>query len=161
MSPETLSNPEYVFEILYWHWMILGIVLVLSEIMLTSFFVLWFGAAAIVVGIFLFLFPEISLTYQILFWTILSTALAWGWFKYLKPLSIDKTKAGLASEAMIGEIGQVLSPPNGEKRGTLRFPAPILGNDEWLFISEDVLAIGDRVKVSSISGNSLIVKKHN
>jgi len=161
MNPSTFTEPETVYQILYWHWIIFGIILVLSEIILTSFFVLWFGAAAIVVGIFLFLFPETPLSFQIFFWTLLSTALAWGWFKYLKPLSVDKTKAGLASEAMIGEVGQVLSPPNGEKRGTLRFPAPILGNDEWLFISEDELAIGDRVRVKNFSGNSLIVKKHS
>lgn len=146
-------------EVLYWHWIVFGIVLILSEIMLTSFFVLWFGAAAVVIGMVLYFFPTWDLTYQILSWTILSSVLAWGWFKYLKPLSIDKTKAGLSLESIVGEVGQVLSPPNGEKRGTLRFPAPILGNDEWLFISEDTLAIGDRVRVHNISGNSLIVKK--
>lgn len=156
MTLETMFS-----EVQYWHWIVLGITLVLSEIVMLSFFILWFGAAAIVVGLLLLLFPDISLTWQILIWTVLSSALAWAWFKYLKPLSIDKTKAGLSAEAMLGEIGQVLSPPNGEKRGTLRFPAPILGADEWLFISEDELAIGDRVSVQNISGNSLIVKKHN
>lgn len=150
---------EYFNQILYWHWIVLGIVLVMSEIMLTSFFILWFGAAAIVVGIALYFFPGLSLTTQVLTWTLLSSALAWAWFKYLKPLSIDKTKAGLSSEAILGEIGQVLSPPNGEKRGTMRFPAPILGADEWLIISTEDLAIGDRVCVQSVSGNSLIVKK--
>ena len=150
-----------LYEIVYWHWIVLGLALALSEIMLTSFFILWFGAAAIVVGCILYLFPELSLTWQVLIWTTLSTVLAWSWFKYLKPLSIDKTKAGLSAEAIMGETGQVLSPPNGEKRGTLRFPAPIRGDDEWLFISEDDLSIGDRVVVQNISGNSLIVKKHS
>jgi membrane protein implicated in regulation of membrane protease activity len=148
------------YDILYWHWIVLGLALALSEIMLTSFFILWFGAAAVVVGCLLYIFPELSLTWQVLIWTTLSSALAWGWFKYLKPLSIDRTKAGLSAEAIIGETGQVLSPPNGEKKGTLRFPAPILGDDEWLFISEDALSIGDRIVVQNISGNSLIVKKH-
>ena len=154
-------NPDYLYEVLYWHWIVLGIFLVISEAFLFSFFILWFGAAAIIVGILLYLIPGISLTYQVLIWAALSTALAWGWFKYLKPLSIDKTKAGLSSEAILGEVGQVLSPPNGEKKGTMRFPAPILGADEWLFISNDDLSIGDRVSVQSISGNSLIVKKYN
>lgn len=144
---------------LYWHWIVGGIVLILSELALASFFIIWFGAAAIVIGIVLFFFPEFSPTYQILSWTILSSLLAWAWFKYLKPLSIDKTKAGLSAEAIIGETGQVLSIPVDEKRGVLRFPAPILGADEWLFICEDKVEIGDRVKVINISGNSLIVKK--
>jgi membrane protein implicated in regulation of membrane protease activity len=151
---------EFLKDVLYWHWIVLGITLMISEILLTSFFILWFGAAAILIGIALYFFPDISLTYQILSWVILSSALAWAWFKYLKPLSIDKTTAGLSAEAIMGEIGQVLSPPNGERRGKLRFPAPILGSDEWLFISEDELEIGDRVIVQNVSGNSLMVKKH-
>ncbi|MDP6097248.1 MAG: NfeD family protein [Gammaproteobacteria bacterium] len=147
------------FELLYWHWIVIGIALILSEIFLGSFFIFWFGAAALVVGIVLLLIPSLSTAIQILLWTILSTALALAWFKFLKPLSRDKTTAGLSREAIMGEIGQVLSPPNGEKRGILRFPAPVLGSDEWLIMSQDALAIGDRVSVVDVSGNSLIVKK--
>jgi len=147
------------FELLYWHWIVIGIALILSEIFLGSFFIFWFGAAALVVGIVLLLIPSLSTAIQILLWTILSTALALAWFKFLKPLSRDKTTAGLSREAIMGGIGQVLSPPNGEKRGILRFPAPVLGSDEWLIMSQDALAIGDRVSVVDVSGNSLIVKK--
>ena len=147
------------FQFLYWHWIVFGIVLMLCEMFLTTFFVLWFGAAAVVIGAVLFLFPSLSPAWQVFLWTILSCVLAFAWFKYLKPLSIDKTKAGLSRERIVGEIGQVLSPPSGERRGTLRFPAPVLGSDEWLFISQDNLAIGDRVKVTDVSGNSLIVSK--
>ncbi len=147
------------FELLYWHWIVIGIALILSEIFLGSFFIFWFGAAALVVGIVLLLIPSLSTAIQILLWTILSTALALAWFKFLKPLSRDKTTAGLSREAIMGEKGQVLSPPNGEKRGILRFPAPVLGSDEWLIMSQDALAIGDRVSVVDVSGNSLIVKK--
>jgi membrane protein implicated in regulation of membrane protease activity len=147
------------FQFLYWYWIVFGVALMLAEMFLLSFFILWFGAAAVVIGGLLFLFPSASATSQVFLWTVLSCLLAFGWFKYLKPLSIDKTKAGLSRERIVGEIGQVLSPPNGERRGQLRFPAPILGTDEWLFISQDNLSIGDRVKVTDVSGNSLIVTK--
>jgi len=146
-------------EILYWHWILFGIALMISEIFLASFFAVWFGAAAVIIGGLLFLFPSLSPALQVFSWTISSTALALAWFKFLRPLAIDKTKAGLSKEAITGEIGQVLKTPNGEERGKLRFPAPVLGNDEWLIISQDELAIGDRVRVVDVSGNSLIVKK--
>ncbi len=149
------------FELLYWHWIVFGIVLMLAEMFLASFFILWFGAAAILIGILVFVMPNLSLTAQVFLWTVLSCALAYAWFKYLKPLSVDKTKAGLSKERIVGEIGQVLSPPDGERRGKLRFPAPILGADEWLFMSEEKLVIGDRVKVIDVSGNSLIVRKNS
>lgn len=147
------------FELLYWHWIVFGIAVMLSEIFLGSFFIFWFGAAAIIVGLMLVPFPAISEAAQLMIWAFSSLAFAVGWFKFLKPLSTDKTKAGLSKEAMLGEIGQVLSPPNGEKRGTIRFPAPLLGADEWQILSQDSLRIGDRVSVVDLSGNSLIVKK--
>ena len=147
------------FEILPWHWVEFGIAVMVSEMFLGTFFILWFGAAAVVVGVMLFLIPDLSMTWQILLWTILSSVLALGWFKYLKPLSIDKTKAGLSKEAITGEVGQVLIVPTEDKRGKLRFPAPVLGADEWIIISQDELTIGDRVSVVDVSGNSLIVKK--
>ncbi|MEE3300572.1 MAG: NfeD family protein, partial [Pseudomonadota bacterium] len=124
-----------------------------------SFFIFWFGAAATFVGLLLVPFPELSETTQIMIWAITSTAFALAWFKIIKPLNVDKTKAGLSREALVGEIGQVLKVPTGEKRGKVRFPAPLIGSDEWLIISQDELNIGDRVSVVDLSGNSLIVKK--
>lgn len=146
-------------EVLYWYWIVLGIGLMLLEIALPSFTALWFGAAAVVVGVLLYFLPDMSLTVQVVLWTVLSVILTWLWFMYLKPLAIDKTKAGLSREAIMGEVGQVLSVPNGERRGVLRFPAPVLGADEWQFISYDDLEVGDRVHVTDVSGNSLIVAK--
>jgi membrane protein implicated in regulation of membrane protease activity len=146
-------------QMLYWHWVVLGVLLMLSEIVLTTFFVLWFGLAAILMGGLLFVAPGLDLAWQILIWTVLSSLLAFFWFKFLKPLSIDKTKAGLSREAILGQVGQVISVPREGLRGKLRFPAPVLGSDEWLILSQDTLAEGDRVRVTDVSGNSLVVEK--
>jgi membrane-bound ClpP family serine protease len=81
------------------------------------------------------------------------------WFKLFKPLSIDKTKAGLSREALIGEVGQIISTPTSEKNGIVRFPVPLLGANEWEVISQEELTVGDRVKVTEVSGNSLIVAR--
>ena len=111
------------------------------------------------VGLLIVPLPGMSLTAQVLIWAISSASFAFAWFKLIKPLNTDKTKAGLSKEALLGEIGQVLLAPNGEKRGKFRFPAPVLGSDEWLIISHDELDVGDRVSVVELSGNALIVKK--
>ncbi len=148
------------FTLLYWHWIVFGIGLMLFEIFIGSFFIFWFGAAAVVVGLLLLPFPGTTVTVQVLIWAVLTTACAVVWFRYLKNiLNRDKTKAGLSREALLGEIGQVLSAPSGEKKGKIRFPAPLLGSDEWLIISQDALSPGDRASVVDLSGNSLIVKK--
>ena len=105
------------FALLYWHWIVLGKVMIIAEIFLGSFFIFWFGAAATFVGLLLVPFPELSETTQIMIWAITSTAFALAWFKIIKPLNVDKTKAGISREALVGEIGQVLKVPTGEKRG--------------------------------------------
>jgi membrane protein implicated in regulation of membrane protease activity len=82
-----------MFELLYWHWIVAGIILILLEIPLPSFTTLWLGAAAIIVGLLMLAFPEMNFTAQVLAWTVLSVLMTWGWFKYLRPLSTDRTMA--------------------------------------------------------------------
>ena len=148
---------EFAFD--YWQWIVFGIALMLSEIFIGSFFIVWFGAAAVVVGLLILPLPNMSGTAQLVIWAISSASFALAWFKLIKPLNIDKTKAGLSKEALLGEVGQVLQVPSGDKRGKVRFPAPVLGSDEWLIISHEAVSIGDRVSVVDLSGNALIVKK--
>ena len=38
-------------EMLYWHWLVLGVVLIVAEIFIPSFTILWFGLGALVVGV--------------------------------------------------------------------------------------------------------------
>lgn len=147
------------FEILAWHWMVLGIALILFELILPSFTALWFGAAACIVALLLWLFPDLPMLVQLVSWMLLSIALTVLWFKYLKPLSYDKTQAGLARENILGQVGTVIAAPLIEHTGIVRFPMPILGSDEWRCRSEQPLTVGDRVKVTDILGNEVVVTR--
>lgn len=146
-------------DIAYWHWLVLGIALIIFEIFLPSFTVLWFGLGAVIVGIILWLFPDMVMPMQLGIWIIASCGFALFWFKALKPKMIDKTTAGIAREAAIGEAGQVIKAPVAEGRGMVRFTTPVLGSDEWEFICEQTVAVGDRVFIKEFSGNTLIVVK--
>lgn len=88
---------EFVVE--PWHWFVLGILLILSELILPAFAALWFGIAAIMVCFLYWLFPDISLTTQIVLWIVLSVLCTLLWFKFIKPLSIDKTKSRFTSRS--------------------------------------------------------------
>lgn len=147
------------FQFLYWHWLLLGIGLTLTEIFLASFTVLWFGLGAILVGLLLMLFPQIAFQWQLFLWIVFSLSFALLWFKYFKPRMVDKTKAGIAREAAVGEAGLVVKVPIDGGRGLVRFSIPILGDDEWEFICEQPVELGDRVFIREFSGNSLIVVK--
>ena len=146
------------FELLYWHWLILGMVLVAGEIFIPSFTIFWFGLGAIVVGLVMTV-VELSFTAQILIWTISSVAFTVLWFKYFKPKMTDRTTAGSSRDAAIGEAGQVIKAPTEHSRGQVRFTTPVLGEDEWDFICVDSVSIGDRVFIKEIAGNTLIVVK--
>jgi len=147
------------FELAYWHWLVLGIVLMGLEIFIPSFTVFWFGLGALVVGLVLLVSSDMGFTGQVLIWTLSSIGFTVLWFKYFKPRMVDKTTAGIAREAAIGESGQVIKVPSENARGKVRFASPLLGDDEWDFISESRVQLGDRVHIKEISGNTLIVVK--
>lgn len=147
---------NFIFE--PWHWFVLGIVLILSELILPAFAAVWFGIAAIVVGFLFFIFPSMSFTVQIMCWIVLSIACTILWFKFVKPLSIDKTKAGLPREATIGQTGMVIQTGLSHDQVRVRFPLPVLGADEWNCRTLSPLQVGDRVRVTDILGNELVVQ---
>ena len=150
---------EFVFE--PWHWFVLGVLLILSELVLPAFAALWFGIAAIMVGVLLWLFPMMGFTTQLVTWIILSVLCTLLWFKFIKPLSTDKTKAGLSREATIGQVGMVIQIHMEHDLITVRFPMPVLGSDEWNCRTLEPVQVGDRVRVIDILGNDLVVKPHH
>ena len=147
-------------HIAYWHWIVFGIALAAIEIFVPSFFMLWLGVSAIVVGLITWFLP-ISFVVQMLIWGVLSIICLVGWFKFVSPKMKDVSNSGMAKEAMFGKVGTVLEFNSELSRGKLRFPAPLMGEDEWRFIFEGNLSPGDKVTVSDISGNDLIVKSQN
>lgn len=149
------------FEILWWQWVVLGIGLTALEIFLPSFISLWFGLGAIIVGLMAWIFPQMSVSVEVLIWIIASATFVVIWFKYFKPKMVDKTKAGVSRDAAIGERGQVIKAPVDGGRGVVRFSLPILSEDEWPFICETSVKAGDKVAIKDFSGNALVVEKLN
>lgn len=149
---------EFILE--PWHWFVLGILLMLSELVITAFAALWFGIAAIMVSVLLWLFPMMGITTQVIMWIILSVLCTLLWFKFIKPLSIDKTKAGLSRETTIGQIGMVIRVGLAHEQIVVRFALPVLGADEWNCRSLAPVEVGDRVCVVDIMGNDLVVQPH-
>lgn len=146
-------------HIAYWHWLVLGLLLVTAEIFVSGFILFWFGLSALVMGLLL-LGVDMPITLQLILWAALSVGMLIFWLKRMKPKWKDRTTSGMAFEALTGQVGSVIESNAGKSRGRLRFPAPILGEDEWTFICNAEVAIGDRVRVQDISGNALVVSPH-
>ncbi|CAA0089820.1 Uncharacterised protein [Zhongshania aliphaticivorans] len=144
-------------NIAYWHWMVFGMLLVASEIFIPSFVMIWFGASAIAVGLILAAI-EMPFSVQLLVWLIMSVIDLGIWFKFVHPKMKNKTLSGMSREQVVGQEGMVIKLGAEFGHGTLRFSIPVLGSDEWQFICKEPVAVGERVVVDDISGNSLIVK---
>jgi len=147
------------FKMLWWYWIAIGMLLMLAEILVPSFTIFWFGLAGLVVGGLLWLLPEMALSWQLTVWALASIGMTLAWFLFFKPTMIDRTKAGISREAVVGETGQVIRIPQEGRRGLVRFSLPLLGANEWEFIATDEVALGDRVMVTDVSGNTLVVQK--
>lgn len=142
-----------------WYWLVFGVILVIAEMFVPTFFMLWFGAAAIIVALLSWLLG-LSVTVSVLLWLVLSVLFCALWFKFIQPRIKNRTKAGLGGATIIGEIGIIIEPTDGT-RGRIRFNIPQLGSSEWMCRTHDdeVIAVGERAVVKRIVGNELFVGK--
>jgi membrane protein implicated in regulation of membrane protease activity len=141
-----------VFE--WWHWAVLGIGLVIAELVLPSFVVIWFGVAALLVAALVWVSPTLSPVVQILVLILTSTALIALWFRVFKP-GAHKTRLGQADSGLIGQSGLLIEDVASFKRGKVRFQRPFLGSDVWECISDEEIKSGTRVRVMNVEGSLL------
>ena len=143
-------------QLLYWHWLVIGMLLVVAEIFIPSFTVLWFGLGALVVGLVEMVAP-MSMTTQILVWTVSSVLFAVGWFKAIKPKMAAANQNKQSRQSAIGESGLVIKLPSESTLGTMRFSTPVLDCDEWQFSCDVAVELGDRLHIQEISDQTLVV----
>lgn len=139
----------------WWHWIVLGLVLIASELLVPAMVLVWFGLSALVLGMAVALFPALSLTAQVLAWTLLSIGLVVLWLRVFKTMALS-TKAG-TPDAIIGETGLLVSEVAPFKHGEVRFQRPLMGSDVWDCVADDPLKPGSRVVVTAIEGSTLRV----
>ncbi|NMG44735.1 NfeD family protein [Aromatoleum toluvorans] len=142
----------------WWHWTVVGIALILAELALPSFFVIWFGVAGLAMALVLFIAPGLSLTAQLAAWTVLSLAMVALWFRVFKP-GFHKTRIGTADGEVIGEVGLLVGAVAPFERGRVRFQRPLLGAEEWVCLAESPISAGERVRVVAVEGSFLKVVK--
>jgi membrane protein implicated in regulation of membrane protease activity len=145
-----------MMQFLWWHWIVLGIVVVLLELAVPAFFLVWFGLGALIVGVVLLAAPGLSFAWQVLIWIVCSLAFIWLWFKVFKP-GFYKTRAGMSKGAVIGEIGLVIRDIRPFEKGQIRFQKPMLGDEVWESVADEEIKAGERVKVLDVEGNILKV----
>lgn len=149
-------------ELAWWHWMVLGLGLGLLELVVPSFFIIWFGLGALLVGVAMLAAPGIAFSTQIVLWTLASVAMTVLWFRVFRKDG-GKTRSGQANE-VLGEIGvlvRAVEPLGVESgRGEVRFQKPVMGSDVWPCLADEAIAAGERVRVLAVDGQLLKVGKY-
>ncbi len=141
-----------------WKWIAAGLALAALELVIPSFTIIWFGLAGVVVGLASFLPGMQSLPVQLALWAILSIAFTFAWFRFFRQET--KTLSGQGKEAIIGKAGIVIKVNDSTfHSGVIRFPIAVLGSDEWQYVTDDPLQVGDRGVIADIAGGKLVVKK--
>lgn len=141
----------------WWHWAVTGIVLILAELAVPAFVLIWFGLGALVVALVVAL-GAIDFTAQLAVWLAVSVLLVFLWFKVFRP-ERHKTRIGMSDPAVVGEIGLLARDVAPFERGEVRFQKPMLGTDTWPCIADEAIKSGERVKVVDVEGSLLKVVK--
>ena len=140
-------------ELAWWHWAVGGIVLIMAELAVPSFVLIWFGLGALAVALAVAV-ASIGFTAQLGLWLVVSLALVAGWFKVFKP-GLHKTRIGMADAHVIGEVGMLVRDVAPFEKGEVRFQKPILGADVWECIADEPIRSGERVRVIEVEGSFL------
>ena len=142
-------------ELAWWHWAVGGIALIVAELAVPAFVLIWFGLGALVVALAMAML-NLGMTAQLTLWLLVSLALVVGWFKVFKP-NMHKTRIGMSDANVVGEVGVLVHDVAPFTKGQVRFQKPILGSDVWECIADEAIKSGERVKVLDVEGSFLKV----
>ncbi len=140
--------------VLWWHWIVFGIALLILDMTMGTFFILGLGVAAIIVGI-IDTFIGTSFTVELTIWMILSILAIAAWFKWFREPPI--TESG-QSNYRLDTLGVVMEDIQPHSRGKVTFDTPVLGNTSWHAISKVDIDKNTRVKIVQINGQLIEVE---
>lgn len=140
-----------------WLWAAIGIVLLAVEMATGTFYVLWFGIAALCTAIAVWIFPNMLPAIQFVMFAALAISSLAIW-----KLNYKKTethhRVGQAQGEEIGRIGTVIEACDPNQTGKIRFTQGLMGAKEWPAISNQSIAEGAEARVIAVEGNALRVE---
>ncbi len=144
-------------HIIFWHWWVLATVFFVLEVLSLSFFFLWIGMAAVIVGALVFVMPELSWQGQFFTWAVISVVMAVGWRAYKKKnpggSKSDQPLLNKRGEQYVGRTFTLETPiENG-------FGKVKVDDSIWKIECEKDIEAGKKVKVTAVDGTVLQVEE--
>ncbi len=141
-----------------WLWGAIGIILLAVEMATGTFYVMWFGVAALCVALVMSLFPDLSVGVQFALFSGLSLSSLAVWRRYYKKTSTD-SRVGQSQGEEIGRIGVLVEACGPNQMGRISFTQGLMGSREWSAISDEAIEVGVSATVVAVEGNTLRVLK--
>ena len=141
----------------WWHWIVLGLLLLVVEVNSGTFLFFGLGIAAVSVGVFDYFYP-VSFTYAMLSWSILSIGYMIAWKKWFSKEKTSNTGQSDYNLEMEGIVTKKIAP---HKKGKVHFDVPLLGESEWIAVADEPIEVGEKIKIVEVLGQIIKVKKEN
>ncbi|WP_064608067.1 NfeD family protein [Photobacterium sp. J15] len=145
---------ELLEQMNFWHWLALGLVLLLLELVGTAGYLLWLGVSALLVGLLMTMIP-MSWSLQWLTFAVFSLFSTWLWWRYQhrKDRADDQASTlNKRNEQMVGQTCRLDAPfPPGQ--GRIR-----MGDTSWLAKADEAIDAGTLVEVIRVEGIVLVIQ---
>lgn len=148
---------EFLSNLEYWHWLAIALVFFIIEMLAPGAIFLWFGAAAVVVGIIMLVASDLTWQIQIILFSLLSVISLVAWRMYVKknpPSDNEYPTLNKRGEDLVGRVF-TLDEDIVNNYGKIR-----VDDTMWKIRGED-LASGGKVRVTEVDGTVLVVKKED
>lgn len=147
---------EFLDQMVFWHWWVLAIILIIAEIFSMSLFALFIAIAAAIVGVVALIFPESSWTLEFILFSVLSLVSIVGWHYYRKANPPDPTDQPSLNKRGTQYVGRTFTLDSPTENGVGKLN---VDDSTWKITSEKDFKKGDKVKVTALDGVVLKVEK--
>jgi len=144
---------EFLEQIVYWHWLVVGLILLGIEMLDGSGHVIWLGISAFCVGLIHWAFPQMPWFLQIVMFVVISiiSILAWKHYKKLNPTKDEFPGLNQRGANYIDRTF-TLSEPIVDGVGKVKVDDTI-----WKVRGPD-LSAGEKIRVSAVDGTVFVVE---
>jgi inner membrane protein len=135
----------------YWHWWILGCILLIFELLLPGVFFMWPAIAAGLMGFLLLILPQLSFPMQVFIFALVSafSVAAWHWYMRKHPVESQDPLLNQRLARYVGRTVVLVEPiVNGSGRARI--------DDSWWKVIGPDCPVGSAVKIIGTDNSMLL-----
>ncbi|MBL5859611.1 NfeD family protein [Serratia sp. T13T92] len=148
MLEQIAANPQ-------WFWVSLGGLLLAAEMLGASGYLLWSGVSAVIVGVIIWLLPELSWEWQGGLFAVMTIAVAYLWWYWLRKRPAATSGSPVLNQRNRQLIGTRATLTEAMHNGHGRIN---IADSSWRAQANEDLPIGTEVEVVAVEGTTLVIR---